>query len=44
MIPDPKNPGEKLVCFTCQGAGAIDPAVSPTGTLWEMLRQFFFGA
>jgi DnaJ-class molecular chaperone len=38
-------PESNVPCFTCRGAGRIDPVHAPSaGGIWDYLFKFFFGA
>jgi hypothetical protein len=43
-LPDPAAPEGKLRCFSCNGAGKIDPANPPSGGMWDDLCKILFGA
>ncbi len=48
-IPCPTCSGKKLLpdgtrCFTCLGAGTVDPANPPSGGLWDDICKLLLGA
>jgi hypothetical protein len=43
-LADSQAPEGAVRCFTCNGAGSIDPANPPSGGMWDDLCKILFGA
>jgi DnaJ-class molecular chaperone len=43
-IPNPAAPGQTMTCFTCKGAGSVDPANPPIIGFWDKISKILFGA
>ncbi len=44
VLADASAPEGKTRCFTCSGAGSVDPANPPSAGMWDDLCKILFGA